>query len=454
MKGFPLMLTPRRALSLGLSGLATLILIYPVPVQAGERTLSQATVDNRLETEIQDGKLLARNVKKIRKRVEVDILVPETRTRQVPYTRNVPKANPYSAPGIPAAGERIQGNIKTNVTLSSTHDDTLHATTVSIITQTWMEPIQRLFALSNAQGTAVSVRDFASQWMEWVTSAAGSGNEPARARTMALVAQSGVGDVPVPSGVTLFFTESGEYVGALGGTTGTMFGNYSSNAWLVAHYGEGGVVTLGGRQWDLVASFLYDPIALDLNHDGRINVTGKATGAARFLENMAFNPEGSVTFDLRGIGKAGRFEWLQPTGDGLLVDDRGGKVSKIARKSGEISGLNLFDGHFDGNGFQKLARLFAPPTRLASAASGQVWPRKPILSGAALRDLKVWIDSNHDARVTPDELKTCQDLGITEIDTAYHLVGDKRELRQISTFTQDGVKHLMEDVWFAEGPRP
>ena len=171
---------------------------------------------------------------------------------------------------------------------------------------------------------------------------------------------------------------------------------------------------------------------------------------------MGFNPAGSVLFDLKGSGVAGRFEWLKPTGDGLLVDDRGGRVTRIATKGdGVISGLNLFGGQFDGNGFIKAARLFGSKTMTAGLRV-PAWRPRPnnVLTGPALLDLKVWIDANHDARVTPEELKTCENLGITEIDLGYQLVGDAAETRMVSTFTQNGEKHLMEDVWFAEGPTP
>ncbi len=444
------MLSPRRALTLGLSGLVTWMVIQPGPVHAGERTLSQATVSNRMETDIQDGKLVSRTVKKLRKRVEVDILVPENRTRQVPYTRNVPKANPYADPRVPASGVRTAGDTRTEVVLSSQHNEGILATEVTVSTRTWREVLEDVFIFSTAPWQSNwSVASYKVNWTAWGDSNTGFNyRSTTRALMHSTIDAMSAADrnrILGPS-TSMVFTRSGQYVGTL------------DQAWwgnLETHYGEGGQVTVDNKTYNIIASFLYSPLALDLNHDGKINVTGKATGLARYAPDAGFNPEGSVKFDLRGLGKPGRYEWIQPSGDGLLVDDRQGRVSRIARGDGKVSGLDLFGGHFDGNGFIKAARLFGSKPMVASLSIPSASPRKGgVLAGTALKDLKVWIDANHDALVSPDELKTCQELGITELDLGYHLVGDAAETRMVSTFTQNDEKQLLEDVWFAEGPTP
>src|SRR5690606_19729265 len=65
-----------------------------------------------------------------------------------------------------------------------------------------------------------------------------------------------------------------------------------------------------------LASRTASPIAFDLNHDGKIGVTGKSSAKVRNYQN-AFVAEGSVVFDLLGKGKPGRYEWLNGDGDGF-----------------------------------------------------------------------------------------------------------------------------------------
>jgi|GEM_PF-3744249 len=431
-------------------GLASAMVAVSLPAWAGERTRDEATLKTQQQVEVRDGKTFKRTVRSVRRNVEVDIQVPVERTRQDPITRYVPVANPLTYRGVPAAGTSTSGDTRTQVTLSQTRQDSQHRTLVTVTTRTWREVLEDVLIFSTASWQhGWSIGSYKVEWTAW-----GDVNTGFNYRTLTrgimhatIDAMSDVDrERTLGGGQSMVFTRSGQYVG-------TLYQSWPGN--LEAHYGEGGRVTLGGTKYNIIASFLYSPLALDLNHDGRINVTGKATGAARYNLASGFTQEGSVTFDLRGLGKPGRYEWLQATGDGLLVDDRDERVTRIARGDGKITGLDLFGGHFDGNGFIKAARLFENRTRVASLAFPSFKPRSGhMLSGQNLEHLKVWIDANHDALVTPDELRTFENLGITEIDLGYHLVGDAAETRMVSTFTQNGEKHLLEDVWFAEGPTP
>jgi len=203
-----------------------------------------------------------------------------------------------------------------------------------------------------------------------------------------------------------------------------------------------------------LASRTASPIAFDLNHDGKIGVTGKSSAKVRDYKN-AFVPEGSVVFDLLGQGKTGRYEWLNGDGDGFLVDDRDGKVTRAAQGDGVISGLQLF-GNAGGyaHGFHKLAVNFDREVKLASA-SKQMPKGFGVLKGDELDGLKVWIDSNRDAKVQLAELKTLAQLGISEIGSDFKMVKNKdgELLMQSHYFVQNGQKHLSEDVWFAQDPR-
>jgi hypothetical protein len=202
-----------------------------------------------------------------------------------------------------------------------------------------------------------------------------------------------------------------------------------------------------------LASRTVSPIAFDLNHDGKIGVTGKSSAKVRNYKN-AFVPGGSVVFDLVGKGKAGRFEWLNGDGDGFLVDDRDGKVTKAAQGDGMISGLQLF-GNAGGyaHGFHKLAMNFDRDVKLT--ANAKTLPAGyGKLTGDELKGLKVWVDANRDAKVQPSELKTLAQLGITEIGSTFDMVknADGELLMQSHYFVQHGKKHLSEDVWFAQDP--
>lgn len=203
-----------------------------------------------------------------------------------------------------------------------------------------------------------------------------------------------------------------------------------------------------------LASRTASPIAFDLNHDGKIGVTGKSSAKVRDYKN-AFVAEGSVVFDLLANGKPGRYEWLNGDGDGFLVDDRDGKVTKAAKGNGVITGMQLF-GNAGGyaHGFQKLAVNFDKEAKLAST-SKKLPAGFGVLKGDELKGLKVWIDSNRDAKVQPNELKTLAELGITEIGSDFKMIKNKdgELLMQSHYFVQNGKKHLSEDVWFAQDPR-
>lgn len=202
-----------------------------------------------------------------------------------------------------------------------------------------------------------------------------------------------------------------------------------------------------------LASRTASPIALDLTHDGKIGVTGKSSAKVRDYKN-AFVRDGSVVFDLLGQGRPGRYEWLNGDGDGFLVDDRDGAVTRASQGDGVISGLQLF-GNAGGyaHGFQKLAVNFDKDVKLAASAK-TLPPGYGVLKGDELAGLKVWIDSNRDAKVQASELRSLSQLGITEIGSDFALIknADGELLMQSHYFVQNGKKHLSEDVWFAQDP--
>jgi len=194
------------------------------------------------------------------------------------------------------------------------------------------------------------------------------------------------------------------------------------------------------------------PIALDLNHDGHIGVTGRSTARSRKLDH-GFVSAGAVRFDLFGTGQPLEIEWMNQDGDALLIDDRDGAATQAAQTDGVVSGRQLFGsaGGFD-NGYAKLANLLLEQNRLASLDTGG-FQVATSLKGKSLEGLKAWIDSNHDARIQPDELRTLDSLGITEIaglPSYTRNAADEQVL--VASFNQNGKKHVAEDVFFAIAP--
>ncbi|HBN07676.1 MAG TPA: hypothetical protein DD435_03165 [Cyanobacteria bacterium UBA8530] len=189
-----------------------------------------------------------------------------------------------------------------------------------------------------------------------------------------------------------------------------------------------------------------DPLVLDLNYNGKSDVTGLSSAKFRNKNNNKFMAEGSVKFDLLAKGKPVQTEWIK-AGDGFLVDDTNRKTTNVIQEGKAISCLNLFgdvEGH--ANGFFKLA-MKDNEARLASSKA-MLAKGYGVLQGDELKDLKVWVD-NGDGIATLNELKTLEQLGITEIGVMPKVNAKNGELFEESYFVQNGKKHLMQEVWFA-----
>lgn len=181
-----------------------------------------------------------------------------------------------------------------------------------------------------------------------------------------------------------------------------------------------------GKKGNKVAS----PVAFDLNGDGKLNTTGATTAKDRHGDT----PLGrTVSFDIDGDGKKDQIEWMAGTGDGLLVDNRDGMAAE------DMSGKRLFgdEGGKFGDGYEKLRRHDANN-------DGK-------LTGEELRGLEMWVD-NGDAKVDEGEMKSLEELGITEISVERRDVQNERgeTLMQSDAKTADGRQILTEDVWFGQ----
>jgi hypothetical protein len=200
-----------------------------------------------------------------------------------------------------------------------------------------------------------------------------------------------------------------------------------------------------------IATRCGSPIALDLNRDGILSVTGKSSAKERILRNN-FVAEGAVRFDLEAVGRKPRYEWLKGGVDAFLVNDRDGKVSRAVAKDGEVDGSILF-GNAGGyeNGYFKLAKFFDNGAALASGKGGSA--PDGVLKGKELEGLKLWADTNQDGKVQANELKTLASLGITEIGSAFKYERNADgELLMRSHYVANGKRYVTEDVWFAIDP--
>ncbi|MBO9542275.1 hypothetical protein J7643_16925 [bacterium] len=206
------------------------------------------------------------------------------------------------------------------------------------------------------------------------------------------------------------------------------------------------------KAWAIVIQYtgtsLADPLVLDLNGNGKIDVTGKSSAKFRNKDNMTFVSQGSVLFDLLGTGKEIRTEWVQG-GDGLLVDNRKNKAFDLVKQGKPLSIANLFgDDGGKFSGFVKLAKEFDPNAKLA-ASTGGIPANLGILKGKTLDDMLVWIDDG-DGKATAKELHKLSALGITEIKLpARFVTNEAGEYLERATFTRNGKEFGIQEVWFA-----
>lgn len=232
---------------------------------------------------------------------------------------------------------------------------------------------------------------------------------------------SGIGSAPLSSGFTSTTTAGSgsllglpkgqgilaQMFGPIGGTSSRLFGDIP---------GIGDLLNITS------------PIALDLNGNGKIDVTGQST--ARDAVRTALG--NTVSLDLTGSGKAQDVEWLDGSGDAMLVDNRDGQAL-----SQGIDGKRLFgdQGGVYNNGYEKLAQLDANQ-------DGE-------LTGAELNGLQAWVD-NGDGKAQAGELVNVADLGVSSLKTGMQLVKDANGddlMRSLATI--NGRDVMTEDVWFA-----
>lgn len=172
------------------------------------------------------------------------------------------------------------------------------------------------------------------------------------------------------------------------------------------------------------------PLALDLNDNGQIDVTGHTSSRQKVY--TLFSLGRFVKFDLDADGTPEKIDWIKAKTDGLLLDLTKGMPGP------DIDGSWLFANTIDGdyeNGFEKLVKF-----DLNSDG---------VVSGKELDKIALWVDDG-DARFDKDELVTLASRGISEISTSFSelkraygtplMIGD--------AFTKNGEPVYLEDVWF------
>ena len=224
--------------------------------------------------------------------------------------------------------------------------------------------------------------------------------------------------------VTLEYFGKVNTVGAYNFSSGTEFTN---EAWIDSV--DQTDINLSNND-DAATSRWISPITLDLNGDGEIGVTGATSSIEKDIDVEIGR---TVEFDLDADGTIDTIEWIDGSGDGLLVD-----LTKIA-DDGAIDGEALFGdqgGKFT-NGYEKLKAHDVD-------GSGHI-------EGEELNDLGLWIDDG-DAVLEEGELISAAEYGVDSISTSMEIVLDEdgKGLMQSSATLNDGSVVLSEDVWFVE----
>ncbi len=159
----------------------------------------------------------------------------------------------------------------------------------------------------------------------------------------------------------------------------------------------------------------YDPLALDLNHNGKIDT---------------INANSSNTFfDMDNNGMSEITGWIDKE-DGLLVYDK--------NNNGKIDNINELFGNKNKDGYSELRELI-------NSNGDNVIDK----NDTKFKDLKIWQDLNGDGISQNNELKTLDELNITSINLNSkntNIDDNGNNIFKTSTFTQNGQEYLSGDL--------
>ena len=192
--------------------------------------------------------------------------------------------------------------------------------------------------------------------------------------------------------------------------------------------------TLNGLSAMTTFNTYVDPILLDLSGSG-----AKMTGV-----------EDGVMFDVDHSGALKRTGWADRATGILVVDDGSGQIvnasQMISEYYGGRAGANGSRGETPfKDGFAALASVDANANGVIDS-SDAIWSK-----------FRVWVDGDHDARSDAGELKTLDELGITQINVAAtsQTSGETlngNELIGRGTFTMNGETRELMAVNFLADP--
>ncbi len=188
------------------------------------------------------------------------------------------------------------------------------------------------------------------------------------------------------------------------------------------------MINAGGLPWNYNSQQaqqiirVYDPLALDLNHNGKIDTTNANTSSA--------------FFDMDNNGMSEITGWIDKE-DGLLVYDK--------NNNGKIDNINELFGNENKDGYRELRELI-------NSNGDNVIDK----NDTKFKDLKIWQDLNGDGISQNNELKTLDELNITSINLNSkntNIDDNGNNIFKTSTFTQNGQEYLSGDVNFAVDKR-
>ena len=228
------------------------------------------------------------------------------------------------------------------------------------------------------------------------------------------------------------------------GTGGTRPGAFQSDPYFsnqavfdISNYGFGQNSTVGQRLNDAAyfgrlsspfsSGYYMDPILLDLS--------GNGIGTTSYKDN-------AVLFDMDHSGSLKRTSWADEQTGILVKPDLNGNVTNISQLFSEYYGGTAGTG---GNaGSMPFVNGFAALASEDTNHDGKITSNDTIWS-----QLKVWVDSNHDATVNAGELKTLISLGITQFNTSNflgHETNNGNPITAESTFIMSGNTRTMSDL--------
>nr|WP_314521607.1 calcium-binding protein [uncultured Campylobacter sp.] len=189
---------------------------------------------------------------------------------------------------------------------------------------------------------------------------------------------------------------------------------------------------------------IVDPLALDLNGDGKIGINPVSITASDKKSGSNNNESGGAYFDHNGDGVSHRSSWISKE-DGILAYDRNG--------NGNIDdGSELF-GNFtqikDKDGNQRLAKDGYEALKEFDSNNDGLIDNKD----DKFKDLKIWQDANSNGISDEGELKSLDELGIASLSLNHNEVnedlGGGNTLSLKGSYTKtDGTAHSMGDLNF------